>query len=159
MIRRAEPKDLKVILRMAKAFYSHVAFEELGLTLDPEYFMDASLFMMSNPDSSCLLVGEKDGTVVGSIAGQIDPWGFNPNQTVLSEKWWWVDAPERGSFLPFQLVNRLREWGENKGVRAMFLACMANTGNAEQLDRIYRKRMGFHILEHHYAKGLKCPDQ
>lgn len=152
IIRPAEPSDLREIVRMGMAFYEHVKFDDMGLRFDLDDFMDLSLQLIESQDG-CFLLGERDGRVAGGIAGELHLWGFCKDQRVAIERWWWIDPDARGTRLAFRLVDGYTDWAKERGAEQVFLACMDGTGNAEKLDRIYR-RMGFRLLEHHYCKGV-----
>ena len=151
MIRKAEISDLKDIFRMGKASYNFARFAEQGLKFNSDWFSDYILKLILSANVYFSLAVRED-KVIGSFVGELLPWTFDNSQILASEKWWWIDPEARGGRDAFRLIDDFCKWAKEKNAVQVYLAAM-NVKNSLTLDRIY-KRMGFKLLETHYAKGL-----
>lgn len=92
-----------------------------------------------------VLVAEREGQLLGFIAGVITPHMFNPNIRVLAETFWWVAEEHRGSRAGLMLLNEFMDYGTAN--------CDWITFALEHHSPVDEKcllRRGFHLQERSY---------
>ena len=149
-IRQATEEDMKEILAGGENFYHEARLWSFGFEWCPESFEKTVLYFIDSRDAA-IFVATVASKVVGSAAGVIAGWPFNHNQKVMQEFWWFVEAEHRGGTAAVRLLKSLIEWGKQMGAVVNVLAHM-EIHNKQKLDGIYKK-MGFSVMESHYARG------
>ena len=109
MIRPATHADTPRILEFGEQFHLYGGFAARGLRFDPESLAQFCAGLSSS-DVAVLLVAEKDGAVIGTVAGVISPWFLDNSQTVAMETWWWVDPKHRGGTAGVRLLEAFEQW-------------------------------------------------
>ena len=70
-------------------------------------------FLRSLMQDGVFLIAHKDEVRVGFIAGTIHPHPFNPDNTVLSEVFFWVDPQFRFSRASLMLLEEFKQFGQD----------------------------------------------
>jgi len=151
IIREAHAGDVPELSAMGLRFYRAGKFSEKKLDFNTQSLCEF-LFFLITAEVGLLLVAEKDGKIIGSIAGIIAPWMLSFQQSTITETWWWVDPEYRTTMAGVKL---LREF-ENKARGLGVSFCMMGTHDVyteDKLQRFYRK-LKYKHLEHKYIKEL-----
>lgn len=97
-VRLAEYQDVPALIRLGRDFYFQSPYAD-KIDLDLITWKDVLEGFIGNPDA-ILMIGEKDGVVVGFCIGTISPCYFNRNEIVSQEMIWYVDPEARGCGAP-----------------------------------------------------------
>lgn len=106
-IRPGRPDDVEWVLAQLREF-AELFGTNTSLFGDTDH---ARNFVLEIIDKHVFLVAERDGKLIGFIAGIVAPHVFNPSIRMLTELWWWVDKAARGSRAGLMLLNAFVEWG------------------------------------------------
>lgn len=108
MIRWAEYEDLEDVSRLAMDFLNSQPHRNLQTSTG---LIELGLSLIKD-ENGCLIVGEKNGNVVGFLAGCAM---LNPvTATWLTvELAWWVDPAHRDGKIGLGLLGMYEEWGSN----------------------------------------------
>ncbi|MFM9434609.1 GNAT superfamily N-acetyltransferase [Janthinobacterium sp. CG_23.3] len=100
----------------------------------------AFMRMLLTSESGVVFVAERDGVVVGGIAGYAEAhWASD--DVLANEVSFFMDPGARGSMAPTRLICALRAWGEIRG--AKWLHAGTSTGlDPERTAGLY-ERLGF----------------
>ena len=148
MIRPATLDDLHDLIALAATFFCehpisrHVTFSAADVST-------AAAACIENPDA-LILVGEKDGQVVGVIALIVTPCFYNTRALAATEVMWFIHPAHRGGSMAFRLLQAAEEWAESRG--AVFLAMVAHSYNPS-VSSIYERR-GYLPYEISYLKAF-----
>jgi len=94
-------------------------------------------------------VAEKEGEVIGLIAGMLVPHIYNQNLMTLTQMFWWVKPEYRHGKTGLRLLNAYTEAGEEK---ADWIICTTHKHTPIK-DRSFLKR-GFHLNEKSFLKEM-----
>jgi len=102
--------------------------------------------------TAVILLSEKDGVVVGFLAGLIQPVLISHTK-MASELAWYVDKQHRGAAGAIRLVKAFEEWAEDNGAEWI---TMADISDVADLSPLYSK-LGYKLTEKAYSKRItKC---
>jgi N-acetylglutamate synthase-like GNAT family acetyltransferase len=121
VIRQVEGRDLPWIVEQVKEFLLF-----MGGTIP---FNEAYVKSFSNKIASegCSFVAEKDGQLVGVIAGTIQPHYLNPDVLTMNELMWWVVPEHRYSSAGLRLLKALDQCAEDCGVNLSVMSVAAQS--------------------------------
>jgi hypothetical protein len=146
-IRDAELKDVPGLVRCARNFFKYAKYEEFGMPLDDESFVDMVCEYINSSNCKCL-VTEKDGKVVGSVCGVITPWVFNRNIPFAYEAFYWMESEHRGR-VSIKMLSEYEDWVQQYG--AVSVMIQPETNLTEKVGKLYEKR-GYKPLEHFWVR-------
>jgi hypothetical protein len=147
MIRIAEEKDTRDILRMSKLFYESSPYSDY-LTFDKDFTLRSINEILSNKKekSICLLAGEP---AIGMIAATVTTTLFSP-ELVAAELVWWVDPEYRKSKEALELKKAYEYWASVVGCSVTSMSNLVDeTGS--KLGILY-KRWKYNKVEETYLK-------
>lgn len=99
--------DTDQILMLGRQMHSESAFAKL----DWSDYKAANLFNSCvTQNNRCCYVAEKDGVLVGMIAGQVTRYFFG-NDKILSDFVWFVDQAHRGTLASIRLLKLFIDFG------------------------------------------------
>ena len=142
MIRFATEKDREALAKIGQQYSDETL---LGKLTNEQMtgLIDVCLL------SGIVLIAEREGEVVGIIAGRfID--GFSSMGLFFEEVVWYVDPESRG--LGIMLFKRLLKACKTKGCKGISMWAYCNE-HLEGVDRLY-KRSGFKEIERKYYKTI-----
>lgn len=146
--RRARPDDLSSIMVLAKEMHAETSFRTLS-------FNDAKaatevLSCILNPNM-LVVVGEKDGKILGIIAAHLDKPYFSED-LVVYDHIWYVGKEGRGSMVGPRLLKHVAEWARLCGAKAVFVTL----GSDVSQDRVGKlvERLGYSRLGGYYRKDI-----
>lgn len=146
IIRKATLEDLDFIM-------SEVAddmFARQGdLDLRDNEYMSTKLIPFVITEGVCL-IAEKDGELVGSIAGLVVPTLYNPNKTNLAEIWWWVKEKHRSGSVGAKLLFMFEIEAEEKEVDYITMSILPTT----QLNTEAFAKRGYEVKEYAYGRKM-----
>ena len=151
MIRMATIEDIPNIVQCMRRFYDGSDYVKTGLNFDVDSVTRFCSSIISN-DNACLIISEKNGSVVGFITGVVSPWSLDNSQILASELGWWIDLDHRGGTDSVRLLKEYEKWAANKGASRCMMAHLEND-RSTRMERFYEK-VGYHKAESHYMKGL-----
>ena len=150
MVRVATVKDIPKIIQMAYGFYNE-ALKQHNLGYKTKDYEKYILFLLDASFTEVFVL-EKDGEVVGTIAGIVSPWFMDSNDVILTEQWVWVESENRGNGAFDKLLNALVSWGKGLGANKLSMISIGN-GTEEQVKKFYTDR-GFQYMETHFIKEI-----
>lgn len=143
MIRIAEKKDIEGILKLAKEF--------AGQTAASRYVEKDLMFMIDQCMlNGFILVADKDGSVVGALAGFFIASPLMGG-VVFSEAAWYVTPEHRGCGK--ELFDEMERIVKESDAVAIVVAADANEYQ-KVVERMYAGR-GYSDIEHHWLKKLE----
>lgn len=143
IIRPGTEADLPAALELIQEFHDE-SIHEYGFGLDPKAAMTHMITQVA-----CSLVAERDGKVVGVIAGSVVIYPVSGEKCFLESVWFMSKEHRRDGI---KLVNALESWCKANAVNKLVMCHMANS-KADKLTRFYNNR-GFKLMELHYVKNL-----
>lgn len=152
IVRKGMIRDLPDLIDGGRMFYEYAELKEHGFNYNPGRFTEFLIQAMSSPQY-CILIAERDGEFMGSIAGAMYPWFMDSHQSSVSEQWWWVSPDARGSAAGKLLMQGLEKWAVSKGASILSMAGFTEK-RSKALARLYKMK-GFIHLESSYTKDLK----
>ena len=144
IIRKANLNDPDRVVVMIKQFEKEI-LEDYDVNLNTPNFKEE---MLSYVDTS--FVAEKDGELIGLLAGRFIKFPFTTNK-IYQESIWFMRREYRKSGL--LLMNFLEKWCKEQKVKFIVTSRMANY-KSEKFDRVY-KHLGFIPYEVNYIKNLE----
>jgi GNAT superfamily N-acetyltransferase len=150
-VRPAEPDDLPALMRMAEQF--HTASPCAAYIPFCPASMADTFHRLAVGETSCLLVGDVGGEVLGMIAGVASPHYVNAAHTTTHELFWWVDPAARHTRTALRLLQAFEDWAMAIGSSTLFMASPA-TMTPDKLARFY-ERKGYGAVDVNYAKNLE----
>lgn len=150
-VRPAEPDDLPALMRMTEQF--HAASPCAAYIPFCPASMADTIHRLAVEDTSCMLVGEVSGEVLGMIAGVSSPHYVNAAHTTTHELFWWVDPAARHTRLGLRMLQAFEDWAKRIGSGTLFMASTA-TLTPDKLARLY-ERKGYGAVDVNYAKNLE----
>lgn len=92
-----------------------------------------------------VLVAERDGALVGFIAGMVTPHPYNAKIRVLSETFWWVTPAARGTRAGAVLLVAFVTWGK---ANVDWITLALETSSPINEDALTKR--GFRLFERNY---------
>jgi RimJ/RimL family protein N-acetyltransferase len=137
-IRVANLEDLPRILELGELLHKEGP-RWSRLTFSREK-AEAFMRMLLTDSRGVIFVAERDGMVIGGIAGFAEPH-WSSNDTVAQEVSFFMAPEARGSMAATRLICALRAWGDIRG--AKWLQAGTSTGlDPERTAGLY-ERLGF----------------
>jgi|TARA_R110000803_G_C11804967_1_gene299895 hypothetical protein len=130
IIRKAEKKDRKRVIEMAKNFYS-VAGYDPHIPFDDETACE--LFECCMNMGLCYVAEEDE--VVGFVLGVAAPSIMNKNYLIGSELAWWVEPEHRGK-VGIKLLKHIEQSAEEIGLKIWSMMALESQ-NPESVEKIY----------------------
>lgn len=148
-IRKVESKDLASVIDLIHAFHDE-SLEEFGTVVDATFLV--GVFEKLKNTS---FVVEKDGIVIGLLAGSIEE-NMVSGAKIYAEIMWFVRKKDRGCGGFFQ--KWVEKWAKEQGMKQMMMVHMCSDKDNEEgfhrrLTRFYRG-LGYRPMEVHFIKDL-----
>ncbi|HET7663892.1 MAG TPA: GNAT family N-acetyltransferase [Rhodanobacteraceae bacterium] len=137
MIREAAHADIGTLLLLAEAMHAESKWRRMHFDLDKT----AALFrhLIDHP-TGCVLVAERDGEVIGGMAGWCDEHFFSRDK-FAGEFGVFVKPTRRGGLAAAGLLKAFHEWAKSQG--AAFIEVGITTGvHVERSAKLY-EALGF----------------
>lgn len=137
MIREAAHADIGTLLLLAEAMHAESKWHRMHFDLEKT----AVLFrhLIDHP-TGCVLVAERDGEVIGGMAGWCDEHFFSQDK-FAGEFGVFVQPGKRGGIAAARLLRAFRAWAINAG--AAFIEVGITTGvHVERSAKLY-EALGF----------------
>lgn len=143
-IRQATENDLAWLLLQQREFDQFYGTCRSLFPSDPKVALEIMTNIVAN---QVMLIAEKDpeGTRLGFIAGALGPHPYNPEITVLSEQFWWVDPAHRGGTAGARLLSEFLDFGRNNA-KWIVMTLEAKS----PIDPAHLERVGFRLFERSY---------
>lgn len=110
-IRAAIPDDINWIMGQLQVFARFLGTKKSIYPSNTQYVHN---FLTKMIHEHVLLIADKEGIgSIGLIGGVAVPHFLNPEITVLSELFWWVDEAHRGSRAGLMLLERFNKWASD----------------------------------------------
>lgn len=148
LIRDAKVADVDALIAMGHKFLGKSPFAGLTDMVDD----DLAWAICNLIDNGVVFVAEKEGEIVGAIAGQISPLWFNRRSKVAVELAWWVDEDSRNGRAAIGLLRFFEEWAKAKGATMIAMSDLT-IDNANPLGPLFAK-LGYSMAERSHVKGL-----
>lgn len=150
-IRRAVPRDMKELCRMALAMHaegSNILYANMNISNFAETIAD-----ISTNGYGAVFVMEIDGRVCGMSAIMLENLWFNEAVKIGQELFWWVDKECRfGVHIWKALLKPMEEWAKKAGCKTYSMGNSAELPH-DRLRRIYN-RWGYVPKDIFYIKEL-----
>lgn len=137
VLRPATYADIDQLLVIGMAMHQESPrFSLLPFSVDKVVRLFVSLI---DDQSSLLLVAERDGELIGGVAGTICEHWFSEG-LIASEYGVFVLPEHRGGVVAVRLIRAYIEWAQGKGVRDEFIQLGITTGvHPEETAELYRR--------------------
>jgi GNAT superfamily N-acetyltransferase len=93
--------------------------------------------------SGCVFVAERDGEVIGGIAGYLEQTWYGTN-FVATELAHFIKPEHRGSAVPMRLVNTFIKWGKSRGAAEIHIGIISGV-QQERTEQLYERLGGIRI--------------
>lgn len=148
MVREAVPADLPWLLTQLRAFASEYPTQRAIWPSDAH----AEALVGTLIREQFVAVAEQDGAPVGLIAGVCAPHPLNPDLTVATELFWFVDPAHRGTSAGSRLLSTFDAWASQSGAH---LVNMTLEVGSPVSDRVLTKR-GYVLAERQYLREVSA---
>lgn len=142
MIRVATIEDKEAILALADEHIRHVGELEMG-GVDIEAVNALADYILTEDNGACF-VYEKDGEIVGLLAGSIESPTLNKDRLFVEHLL--VFKPGKGAY-SVPIIKAVKQFVIDAELDGMAIGCMADAG--ERIFSLYEK-LGFKDLERKY---------
>lgn len=146
--RRAYPEDLPAIVALAEEMHAETSFRTLSFSKSKAAAEVLSCIL--NPDM-LVLVGEKDGRILGMIAAYLDKPYFSED-LVVYDHIWYVGKEGRGSMVGPRLLKHVAEWARLCRAKAVFVT-LGSDVSQERVGKLV-ERLGYSRLGGYYRKDI-----
>jgi GNAT superfamily N-acetyltransferase len=138
-------EDIDVVLPLAKVFYEE-SLKVYGFSFSEESLRQLAADHIATKSA---LVMERDGVVVGVIAGKFIKLALC-DYTIFQETLWYVLPEYRGQGL--RLFRECEKYCQSLGIKSIVMGNMANL-NEEKMRKFYYSQ-GYKLMETQYVKTL-----
>jgi len=146
--RRAYPEDLPAIVALAEEMHAETSFRSLSFSKSKAAAEVLSCIL--NPNM-LVLVGEKDGRILGLIAAYLDKPYFSED-LVVYDHIWYVGKEGRGSMVGPRLLKHVAEWARLCRAKAVFVT-LGSDVSQERVGKLV-ERLGYSRLGGYYRKDV-----
>lgn len=146
--RRALPDDIPGIMALAREMHAETSFRKLSFSA-PKAATEV-LSCILNPNM-LVLVGEKDGKILGIIAAYLDTPYFS-DDLVVYDHIWYVGKEGRGSMVGPRLLKHVAEWARLCRAKAVFVT-LGSDVSQERVGKLV-ERLGYSRLGGYYRKDI-----
>ena len=146
MIRKPQLSDTKDLVNLCRLFWEE-SLKEYGLKWNEE---DATQTVINFIKTLKSLVIEKEGKVVGVVAGIVIPSFFNYRSKIFTEVIWYVKPEYRRYGLKLYAV--LEQTLKNQDIDKITMINMSNS-KAGKIGKFYQKK-GYQFMETVWMKQL-----
>lgn len=146
----ADKSHFEIIKKMALKFKEASPYKDLPLHDDKVERLVNEL-IKAPLSKSTVILAEKEGEIVGLLAGSVSEQLFN-NDKIASEIMWWVEPEHRRSRISLELLNAFEYWAKAVGCTVASMV-MIETEQAEAVHKLYTKR-GYRTTEKAYIKDI-----
>lgn len=147
-IRKATIDDIDGILRLIEEFYNE-SLSQYGLSFSCETLINTVTYFINN---HIALIAVKDGNIVGTIGGVVQPSMFDSKQLIAQEAIWYVNKAERFGTIGIRLLKQFEKECSKKGANFISMIFMSNL-LTDKLNDFY-SQCGYKLLECHCLKGV-----
>lgn len=147
-IREANESDIDALVEMGRAFFAYSAFSAKS-SFDAASVEATLLGAMR---TGCVLVCERDGVVIGGIAGVLAPVWFNMHELAAVEMAWWVAPEFRKTFAAIRLYHAFEAWAVDKGASVVVMSDLVINGTPPEA-KLFEK-LGFAATERSHMKRV-----
>ncbi len=146
MIRVATKDDFHDIVCMSAEFWQNTIYDD-DFCYDSVYRMVSGCY-----DYNLLIVAEKEGELVGFVAGVEGKLLANHSVKIGAELAWWLNPSARGGSLGVKMLKAAEKQAKDNGIKYWSMMYMESS-MPEQIRKIYEK-MGYQLAETTYVKRL-----
>ncbi len=151
LIRLAQPQDLETLGLMTVRFWVNEELYRHGIGINNLNVIQTLRALLEN-GQGVIVVAEKEGILIGFIAGVITPWCANYQQRIVQELIWWVNPEDRGTRAAYQMMNKYEEEARNQGCHFSIMGTH-DAPNEERLIQFYES-CGFRHLQYQMIKEI-----
>jgi len=149
-LRAAHPGDIKWLIEQLKLFDEFTALKR-PIFPSLEYAWE-KLAQLMHDDNCIFIVACQADQPVGFIVGYLAPHIFNPERTLLTEMFWWVQPEFRNSRAGLILLEAFISFGEMRASSTiMTLESKSQVKPETLLKRGFTEFERNFILEHHHG--------
>lgn len=146
IIRHATGDDVYELASLGKHFSDSSPYAKYW----DEDQLVSSLYRLLSLETVGIFVAQKDGKIVGAIAGMVAPMWCNPSLLIVAELAWWVEVEHRGR-VGHLLLKELEEWSHDVG--AVIVSINEVPSMNSNVGKLLTRR-GYSMLEATYCKEL-----
>lgn len=136
IIRPANQDDINALLKLGASFHSETRFSARAYS---PYKTALFLAEIIKRPLGCLLVAEREGQIIGGVAGYAIADWFT-TELVATEYALFLEQDKRGGALVMRLIKDFIKWADEKGIKRKHIGIVTGI-NQERTERIY-KRLG-----------------
>ena len=149
MIREATHSDINALTNLVIGFFANGELDDTGLSPDAytiEFFIQDLI-----DDGGIVLVAEKDGMILGAIAGRVTTWMFNHDVKTLVELGWFIpkECRELYPMAAMSLRKRFQRMGKELGATVLIMS--STTREESPRVREFYEKSGLKELDKNYV--------
>lgn len=148
MVRRATVMDIDVLIEMGRGFLAYSAYGQ-SVPFDQDQMARGLCAVL---DAGVIFVAEKDGEIIGGIAGCMSALWFSPSTKIATEMAWWMKPEHRGSKLAIKLLREFERWGKERGASHVVMSDLVIEGGTPA-GQLFEK-LGYVLVERSHVKGV-----
>lgn len=138
-------------LREIATSFSKIALDEV----DPFITVNVEQFVFNWKTAivlgtACVLICKEGTETIGMFCGTITPSGWDSNQLMGREFFWWVKPEYRGRNAGRLLLDAFTLWAKGKGATDII---MISLREKPQVEKFYKDN-GFTLLEKTWSKSI-----
>lgn len=138
-VRHATLDDVEFLLQSGRLFYLESASEDIA-PFDYRSLGESIAELFANPGCSIILIAERAGVPVGSIAVRLAPVVFHRATLIGQDAWWWVAPEHRLTGAGSMLICRMEEEMQKIGGK---ISSILVFGEGKSPERVLLRRLGY----------------
>lgn len=139
MVRKATLEDMERAAELAREMWAESGGWYAAFDLNEAKYHELMVAMIQSP-KHCVLAYERDGEVIGGIAGGLAEMPAT-DVKVACDMFLFVTPDQRGTIAAARLVKAFVKWAEEVGAHGVSMGISTNI-NPERTGRLYEK-LGF----------------
>lgn len=147
-VRLGTTKDVDSLLIIAEKFYNTTEICELI----PFHVPSVRNQIYRSIAKGFIVIGEKDGEMVGVLGCDLLPYSYNTDYTVCMESMFWMAPEVRGSYLAVRMLNEAEGCAKVLGAELFMMARIPTS--PKSTDGWYKKQ-GYKESDVLYIKKLR----
>lgn len=149
MIRAITNQDISTLIELGQDMHQESAYA--FLPYNKEKVHQFILDMLNDPETQCGFIAEKNGYIIGMMAGYLIDYFFC-DEVLACDTVLFVRKPYRGSLTAFRLIRTFRQWALQHNAVELSLGVSTDI-NVEKTGKLYQK-MGLKYVGGVYKQRL-----
>lgn len=147
-VRQAKVSDIDALVELGRNFVWYSSYGSMIDVADD----DIARGLCQVLDHGVIFVAERNGEIVGGIAGIMNSLWFASHVKVGTELAWWVKPESRNSSAAVKLLRAFESWSAEQGASHVAMSDLVISGEAPAA-KLFEK-LGYTLTERSHIKGV-----